>query len=387
MQRLHRASTALLSLMLAGHVATGAFAPPASQPGTAPAPSPVQTHAARDTHAVLPPLSQELITRIETHIAQVMKAGDIPGMTVAIGRGDDVVWTRGFGLADLEQNVPATEDSVYRLASISKPLTAVAAMWLVEQGKLSLDAEVRSYVPEFPDKGTPITLRQLLCHQGGIRHYKPREVESTRHYTDSITPLAIFKNDPLIAAPGTTYLYSTYGYVLAGGLIERAGGKSLIELIADATAPAGAKILADDQRAIIPHRVRGYQKRADGVLEHCELADTSNKIAGGGMCARPPDLVRIALSLAGGRILNPESLREMWTPNATADGTKTTYGLGWQIATIDGKQRVMHSGAQPGTATCLVLFPEAKVAVAVFCNLERAPAVKLAQDIAGWVKD
>lgn len=316
-----------------------------------------------------------------------MKAQNIPGLTIAIGRGDEVVFDKGFGLADLEQQVPATPHSVYRLASISKPLTAIAAMWLVENGKLALDAEVRSYVTEFPDKGTPITLRQLLCHQGGIRHYKLREVESTRHYTDSITPLAIFKEDDLIAPPGTRYVYSTYGYVLAGAQIERAGGKSLMELITQATAPAGAMIYADDQRAIIPHRVRGYQKRSDGTLEHCELADTSNKIAGGGMCARPSDLVRVALALAGGKILKQDSLNEMWTANATADGTRTTYGLGWQIATVDGKKRVMHSGAQPGTATCLVLFPKEKIAVAVFCNLERAPAVKLAEDIAAMLQE
>jgi CubicO group peptidase (beta-lactamase class C family) len=350
------------------------------QPETAPAPQ-----APTSTVKAPPLLAPELVSRIETRIAETMKAQNIPGLTIAIGRGDEVVFDKGFGLADLEQQVPATEHSVYRLASISKPLTAIAAMWLVENGKLTLDAEVRSYVTEFPDKGTPITLRQLLCHQGGIRHYKLREVESTRHYTDSIAPLAIFKNDDLIAPPGTKYLYSTYGYVLAGVLTERAGEKSLMELITQATAPAGAAIYADDQRAIIPHRVRGYQKRQDGTLEHCELADTSNKIAGGGMCARPSDLVRIALSLASGKILKQDSLSAMWTANATSDGTKTTYGLGWQVVTVDGKKRVMHSGAQPGTATCLVLFPQEKIAVAVFCNLERAPAVKLAEDIAEMV--
>lgn len=394
---------AFIASFLAAGVALAGQPAAAVPPTTAPATSPTTTPTTTPTTGAAPSkagnveLSAALIKRIESRAAELMKSRGIPGMTVAVGRGDGVVWTKGFGVADVEQNVPATEESVYRLASISKPLTAIAALWLVEQGKIDLKAEVRSLVPEFPDKGASITLDLLLRHQGGIRHYRAGEVESTVHYVDSIAPLSIFKDDPLVGPPGAQFLYSTYGYVLAGAMLERAAHRPLMEIIAEATGGSGGgagggsgggssdralRIMADNQRAIIPHRVRGYQRLKDGTLENCELADTSNKIPGGGMCASPAAVVQIAMDLANGKILTLDSLKTMWTPVATSDGKPQTYALGWQVTLVQDKLRVSHSGSQPGTSTSLVLYPDEKLAVAVFCNLENAPAVAFSNEIA-----
>lgn len=335
-------------------------------------------------------LSPELLARIHDLIRKRMESSSIPGLSAAIGIDGSLAWTEGFGMADLENQVPATPQTIYRLASISKPITAIAAMKLVEAGKLDLDAPVSTYVPEFPEKQAPITMRLLLCHQAGIRHYKAAgEIDSTRHYTDLIDALAPFAKDDLVAQPGTKFNYSTFGYVLAGAAIQRAAGKPFMEYVHDVIAIPGFEIAirADDSRAIIPHRARGYAKAAPGTIENCHLADTSNKIPGGGMCSRAQDLVTLALALAEGKILSPQSLTAMWTALPTRDGTPTTYGLGWAISPDGNHKRVLHSGGQQGTSTCLVLYPDLHLAVAVMCNLEDAPAPALASEIAKLIAD
>lgn len=375
-------ATALVAMAAACGCGTSLECHQAPAPMTAPAPAMIRV----STQPSIPPARLEAIRSL---ITKEMAEQNIPGLSVAVGVDGEVAWTQGFGLADLENVVPASEETVYRLASISKPITAVAALRLVEQGKLDLDAPIRTYVPEFPEKTSPITLRQLLCHQGGIRHYKLREIDSTRHYTDVVSAINIFKNDPLIAEPGTKFFYSTYGYVLAGAAVERAAERPFMDYIREFVAvPSGADGLrADDAWAIIPHRARGYAASPDGSLRNCDLADTSNKIPGGGMCSRAQDLVRFALALAREELLSQESTEMMWTPAKTREGVETTYGLGWGIARENGRRRVEHSGGQPGTSTALVLFPTERLAVSVMCNKEGAGAMPLAKEIARLLVD
>jgi CubicO group peptidase (beta-lactamase class C family) len=159
-------------------------------------------------------LSEERRTKMETEIATFMAASKVPGLSVAIVQDGEVVWSAGFGMADLENSVPATSQTVYRVGSISKPLTATAALALWEQGKLNLDSPVQSYCPAFPQKQWPITTRQLLSHLGGIRYYKvpeypytesqsDPEVGNTRHFDNGIEGgMRFFASDPLVAQPG-----------------------------------------------------------------------------------------------------------------------------------------------------------------------------------------
>ena len=143
-------------------------------------------------------------------------------------------------MADVENNVPAGAGTVYRLASISKPITATAVMQLVERGRVDLDAPVWKYVPAFPVKPWPVTVRQLLCHQSGVRHYRGDEISSTRHYVDLTEPLKIFKDDPLLFEPGTRTSYTTYGYNLLGAVVEAASGMKFADYLeANIFRPAG----------------------------------------------------------------------------------------------------------------------------------------------------
>src|ERR1700678_992814 len=168
--------------------------------------------------------------QLEAAIARFMAANSTPGVSVAVVENGAEEWSAGFGSADLESAVPATAHTLYRLGSISKSITATAALLLWQQGKLDLDAPLQKYCSSFPQKETPITTRELLGHLGGIRHYKgdsqdDPEVGNTRHFRNPIEDgIDFFKNDRLIAKPGTEFHYSTQGYTLVGCAIEGSAG-------------------------------------------------------------------------------------------------------------------------------------------------------------------
>lgn len=325
----------------------------------------------------------DLPALVERAIAERMAQDGVPGVSVAIGIGDRIALARGFGFADVENDVPATADTVYRLASISKPVTAVAALILRDAGRLDLDADVRTLVPAFPEQQWPVTTRQLLGHLGGVRHYRRGEAESTVHHRRALDGLVRFGDDPLLHEPGTKFLYSTYGYNLAAMAVEAAGGASFAEVVrARVALPAGADSLRDDDvRAIIKHRAQGYVK-VGGQLQNSQLMDGSYKLGGGGLCSNAPDLVRFAQALMAGRLLRPESVQELWTVQHTADGTATGYGLGFGVDEHDGRRAVSHSGAQARVSTALYLLPDQQVAVAILGNLEGVRWMPVARALA-----
>lgn len=317
-------------------------------------------------------LSPETLVKIDGVVASEMARTGAPGVSIAILIDGQVRYANGYGLADLENSVPASARTVYRLASISKPITALAVMQLVERGKIELDAPIQRYVTAFPEKQWPVTVRQLLGHLGGVRHYKADEVLSTRHYLDLTRPLDIFKDDPLIAEPGTRYSYTTYGFNLLGAAVENASGVKFVDYLrANIFEPARMdRIRADDVFEIIPHRAQGYRKRADGRLENSALADTSNKIPGGGLCSTATDLARLAAAVMGGKLVKPATFETMRTAQTTRAGKPTAYGLGWAVEEHDGFRYVMHGGGQPRVSTMLAMIPARKFAVAWMSNLE-----------------
>src|SRR5258708_25878605 len=162
----------------------------------------------------------DVTAKVEQIVTSAMREQQIPAMTVAFGMGDRMVYSRAFGTADLENAIPATTETLIRTGSIAKPISAAAAMTLVDSGKLDLDAPAQKYCAPCPLNQWPITTRELLSHTSGIRHYKGDEPESTRHYKWVSDGFAIFANDPLLFEPGTAFSYSTYGYTVVGCVIE-----------------------------------------------------------------------------------------------------------------------------------------------------------------------
>jgi len=317
--------------------------------------------------------------QLERIVNEAMRAQQIPAVTVAVMKADRIVYSRGFGTADLENSVPATPETLIRTGSIAKPITAVAAMTLVEAGKLDLDAPVQSYCAPFPPKQWPITTRELLSHTSGIRHYLAGEPEHTTHYQWMADGFALFANEPLLFRPGTAYSYSTYGYTVAGCAIEGASGARFQDYVAEhVLRPAGmTHTFVDSAFEIVPHRARGYQL-LDGTVKNSVLMDSSYKIPGGGYVSTAEDLVRFAQALLDGRLVKSATLTEMWT--ATAVSARNPYGLGFALP--EGGRFVMHTGGQSGTSTELFIIPETQSAIAVLTNLEHAQLGDLVRAIA-----
>src|SRR5262245_53348773 len=170
----------------------------------APAPPPA---TAGDAPATLPPGK---VAILEMLVGAAMARLGVPGVAAAVVEREQLVWTEPFGLSDVENAVPVKSGTMFRLASVSKPVTATAVMQLVERGKLDLDAPIQRYVPSFPEKRWPVTPRLLLAHLGGVRHYTEGEFGSTRRYQSATEALHIFKDDPLAHEPGTKFLYTSY---------------------------------------------------------------------------------------------------------------------------------------------------------------------------------
>ncbi len=310
-------------------------------------------------------------SRLNQIVTAVMREQQIPAMTVAAVLNDRMVYSRAFGVADLENAVPATVETLIRTGSIAKPISAVAAMTLVDSGKLDLDAPVQKYCPPFPLKQWPITTRQLLSHTSGIRHYKEGEFENTRHYKWMSDGFAIFANDPLLFEPGTAFSYTTYGYTVLGCVVEGASREKFAAYVAEhVLKPAGmTHTFVDDVFEIVPHRARGYQK-IDGKVKNAGLMDSSYKVPGGGYVTSAEDLVRFGQALMDGKILKPATLVEMWSPTKIP-GKESNYGLGFEVQTIDGQKYVAHDGGQQGTTTSMVIIPGKHFAVAALANMDQ----------------
>ncbi|MCI0707070.1 MAG: serine hydrolase [Ignavibacteriae bacterium] len=325
------------------------------------------------------------IAAIEETIQKNLAVNKNTAISIAFMK-DGFTWAKGFGYADLENKVPATEHSAYRLASVTKPMTAVAILQLVEQGKINLDAEVQTYVPYFPRKRGPITVRQLLGHIGGISHYKDpvnelhiKEPKTTRE------SIAIFEDFDLVAEPGTRYNYSSYGYNLLGAVVEGASGMPYGEYMTKYVwEPAGmSDTRMDSPREIIPNRVRGYVLE-NGKLVNSEYVDISSRFAAGGTRSTVLDLLKFAQGVNDGKLLKPATRAMMFEPMVLKNGRMISYGMGWSIETTYGRLRVSHGGSQNETRTMLYNFPGLNFILAVASNYENVDGT-FVQDVVAIV--
>jgi serine beta-lactamase-like protein LACTB len=325
----------------------------------------------------------------ESTISRFMAANKIPGLAVAIVDNQEFVWAGGFGVADLENPVPATAHTLFRLGSLSKPLTAIGAMELWESGKLDLNAPVQNYCPAIPDKGAEITTRELLGHLSGVRHYHSEsiedpEVSNIAHFDDPIQGgLRFFKNDPLLSKPGTQFHYSTQGYTVVGCAIEGASKQKYVDYMRDNVfLPIGmTQTVVDDRYAIIPGRTQFYQKDKAGKVVNAEFLDSSYKIPGGGWLSNAEDMARFEVALLANRLVKQSTLDLMWTPSKPSISSKGGYGLGWGSFSEKGILYVGHSGGQQGTSTNLLIAPEKKSAVVVLINMENVSADRLSKQL------
>ena len=334
-------------------------------------------------------LAPEKRAHLETAISRFMAANSIPGVSVAVVENGAVEWTAGFGTADLENFVPATPHTLYRLASISKSITATATLLLWQQGKLDLDAPVQKYCPAFPEKDAPITTRELLGHLAGIRHYKSEsqddpEIGNTKHFPNSIQGgVDFFKNDPLLAKPGAEFHYSTQGFTLVGCAIEGASGENYADYVRkNVLAPAGmTHTVVDDRFAIVPYRTRFYSKDKSGAITNADFLDSSYKIPGGGWLSSADDMAQFEVAMLNDQLVARATRDLMWTPLTPTDGKDNSYALGWGTGKELGVLDVGHGGGQQGTSTFFMIVPERRAGVVVLINLDGGNASDLATEL------
>jgi len=309
-------------------------------------------------------------------ITALMEESGTPGMSVAVGIDGAIVWAEGFGYADVENGVSVSDETKFRIGSVSKPLTAEALGLLMEQGKLDVDAPVQQYVPTFPLKRWPITTRQVAGHLSGIRHYRGDETLSAVRYPTVAAGLAIFRNDSLLFEPGARFSYSSYGWNLLSAVVEGASGQEFLSYMQrNVFDPLEMRhTVADHTDSIVPYRTRFYERTEDGRVLNAPYVDNSYKWAGGGFLSTPSDLVRFGFAHFGEGVLRAGTIAELWNPQKTNAGASTGYGIGWSVAVENGVVvRAGHGGGSVGGTAGFETWPSERAVVALLGNLSQAP--------------
>ncbi|KAA3612367.1 MAG: class A beta-lactamase-related serine hydrolase [Calditrichaeota bacterium] len=303
---------------------------------------------------------------------EFMQESKAAGLAISVGKNGKIIWSAGFGFADLEQNVPILPARTkFRIGSVAKPITAAGLALLYEQGRIDLDAPVQKYVPTFPEKRWPITTRSVAGHLAGIRHYRGEEFLSVKHYETVLEGLAIFAKDTLLFMPGTRYSYSSYGWNLVSAIVEGAAGEPFLEFMNKKVfRPLGMfNTIADHLDSIIVGRSRYYEFQ-DSVLVNGPPVDNSYKWAGGGFISTSEDVVRFGFAHLNEKFLKKKTIDEFWASQKTNAGKETNYGIGWSSG-IDnsGRKWVGHSGGSVGGSTFFRMYPKESVVVVLISNM------------------
>ncbi|MEM5516363.1 serine hydrolase domain-containing protein [Henriciella sp. AS95] len=316
-----------------------------------------------------------------------------PGLSLTIMEQGEIVWDGAQGYADLEQMTPMTPQSLMRIGSISKTITAVTTVKIASAGLVDLDATVSDYLPGFTGPARLVTLRQLASHTGCVRGYdSPEEEISLTHYASMKAALARFSDDDLICAPGDAFNYSSYGYTLLAAVLAEASGLSFGELInAQVLDPLGLDSVAlDDAVRVIPGRAAFYVESEGGELENAPFNDYSYKYAGAGMLASTRDLARFGANLVGQGFLTPEDEKAIVSPARLNSGAFTDYGLGLYVSLPDflearraylpealyeelmdqvaGRPLYWHTGTSEGAVSVLMIEPDSQRVLALSIN-------------------
>jgi serine beta-lactamase-like protein LACTB len=336
-----------------------------------------------------------------------MRDQRVPGASIAIVVNDSLVYARGFGWANLEDSVPVTTHTLFPSASTAKLLTATAVAQLVERGALALDQDIHTHCPAYPKKPWPVTVGQLLVHQGGVRPSGGADVFNRIHYGSIQAAVAAFATDTLVAVPGTRQVYSNAGYVLLACAVEGASGEPFdAYLRSHVLTPAG---MTSTQQAglyrVTVHRAGAYMVRTaantrdwEGLWTPAHLAETeldvpfrsdpvdeSFAMGASNYLTSPSDLARLMIALDGDRLLDRDTRKAMFSDHPTSDGKSTGRGFDWLVS--ESRQgMVARVAGSVWTGSSAVLFlPDKRFAAAVSTNLGfQQPGALLDSLAAAW---
>jgi serine beta-lactamase-like protein LACTB len=345
----------------------------------------------------------EAVAQARQQVRAGLAEQNLPGVSVAVSVGQDIVWTEGFGWADIDEEMRVTPETRFRIGTASTMLTSAAAGLLLEKGRLRLDEKIQTYVPEFPEKKWPVTLRHVMGHLAGIRSDGGDEGPLfSQHCKRPVEAVPAFAEKALLFEPGTKYRFSTYGWILMSAVVEAAAGEPFLTFMSKQVfGPLGmADTVPDDGTADVeprptPGRASSYFPKfaADPRYgpDPMRPLDYSCYAGSSVFLSTASDLVRFAMAMKTGAFLQPATVELLQTSQRLPSGEETGYGLGWDLetVTISGKQTALigHDGdLLAGMAVSLMDFREYGIVVAILSNTSYADTfsigVKVAQAFA-----
>ncbi|MGE0556119.1 MAG: serine hydrolase domain-containing protein [Gemmatimonadales bacterium] len=333
-----------------------------------------------------------LVARIDSAVTAAMVANHNVGVSIGVMRGGDLLVAKGFGLAELEHQVPATAETVYRIGSITKQFTATAILRLVEQGKLALDDEITRFLPDYHTQGKRVTIHHLLTHTSGIKSYTSLGPtfwnESSRLDLDDEQMIALFQDQPFDFEPGARYAYNNSAYYLLGAIIGKVTGMPYPQYLErEVLAPLGleATSYCDNER-VIPHRAEGYEVRGDTVFNDGPIS-MNTPGAAGAMCSTVLDLLAWQRASNEARLITPASRDRMRTVQVETGSSGGGYGYGLGIRSTGGHRQLAHSGGINGFSANLAYFPDDDLTIVVLTNNGGGRASQITAEIAKLILD
>ena len=322
-------------------------------------------------------------------------ADNLPGLSVAVGAGGELVWAEGFGWADVDKRVPVAPHLRFRTGGISMALTSAAVGLLLEKERLHLDVEAQTYVPVFPDKQWPVTLRQLMAHTAGVPGDGGDEEPLMERCERTADGLRRFAGRPLQFEPGTRFRYSTYGWILVSAAVEAAAKEPFFTFMrTQIFKPLGMNDTTADvsgTEGVVDRPTYYHPKFAADPRYGPELAregDYSCFAGAGGILSTPSDLVRFGMAIDRGKLLQPATIKTLQTVQHLTSGEETGYALGWDVDSVsvagETLRQIGHdSEFTIGGSATLATFPDRGIVVAVMTNTAfadtNAVAAKIAQ--------
>jgi D-alanyl-D-alanine carboxypeptidase len=322
---------------------------------------------------------------VDRYVQSRLKGDKVPGASVAVLRNGKIIKARGYGLADVELNVPATENTVYQWASVTKQFTAAAIVLLAEEGKVRFDDTMSRYYTNAPAAWSNVTVRQLLTHTSGIKSYTslPGFFRTVRKDYAPEELLDLVRGEPLDFAPGEKWNYNNTGYFLLGLIIENASGKTYGDFLAERIfRPLGMDTArVNDQFEIVPNRATGYNVRSNKVFRS-EFVSPSQPYAAGALIGTVLDLAKWDAALYTDKLFSAAVRERIWTPVKLNNGKTAPYGFGWSVGELRGHPFVAHGGGIHGFSTYIARFVEDTLTVIVLMNGGADPG-SVAHGVAG----
>lgn len=310
------------------------------------------------------------VEKSESYVETYMESNKVPGMQVAVSYGGDIIWSKGFGYSNLEFSIPVNPKAKFRIASVSKPLTAVLTARLYQSKVLNIDKPVSSKLSEFSNEKR-FTLRQLFSHAAGIRHYLPKDTSTTIYHNNIQAGLNIVKDDTLLYTPGYRFSYSSYGYNITGAYIEKALNQEFEDLLNDSLfMPLQMNnSTIDNPFELIPNRVSGYELNEESEIINARFFDNRYKVPAGGMLSTAEDLVKLGNELLYGQYLNDSSKKLLFTPFKYSGEKESDLGFGWLVLKDEfGNKFYAHLGGNTGGCSIILIYPELELIVAWLGN-------------------